>query len=108
MCGLGYALLEDLKLSDGKTMTPALDTYLVPTAKDTPDVEPIIIESRGGIGPFGAKGIGEPSSTSGAPAIANAVADAIGVRITELPLTPERVLTAIRQAADREAVAGRP
>jgi CO/xanthine dehydrogenase Mo-binding subunit len=55
-----------------------------------------MLQSGGGIGPFGAKGIGEPSSTSGAPAIANAVADAIGVRINELPLTPERVLTALK------------
>jgi CO/xanthine dehydrogenase Mo-binding subunit len=104
VCGLGYALMEDLKLSDGKTATPALDTYLVPTAKDTPDVVPVIIESRGGIGPFGAKGIGEPASTSGAPAIANAVADAIGVQITELPLTPERVFTALRKAEARDAL----
>jgi CO/xanthine dehydrogenase Mo-binding subunit len=105
VCGLGYALLEDLKMDEGRTTTPALDTYLVPTAMDTPDVVPIIIESRGGIGPFGAKGIGEPSSTSGAPAIANAVADAIGVQVTELPLTPERVLTALRAAEGQGAVA---
>jgi CO/xanthine dehydrogenase Mo-binding subunit len=59
-----------------------------------------MIESRGGVGPFGAKGIGEPSSTSGAPAIANAVADAIGAQIKELPLTPERVLTALRAVRD--------
>jgi CO/xanthine dehydrogenase Mo-binding subunit len=107
VCGLGYSLFEDLKLSDGKTVTPALDTYLIPTAVDTPDVVPIVIESRGGVGPFGAKGIGEPSSTSGAPAIVNAVADAIGVQITELPLTPERVLTALKESAQREAVATR-
>lgn len=105
VCGLGYALLEDLKLDEGRTVTPALDTYLVPTAKDTPDVVPILVQSRGGIGPFGAKGIGEPSSTSGAPALANAVADAVGVRITELPLSPERVLRAIRDATGAEAVA---
>ena len=96
VCGLGYALLEDLKMDGGKTLTPALDTYLVPTSLDTPDVIPIMIESRGGVGPFGAKGIGEPSSTSGAPAIVNAVADAVGVHLTELPLTPERVLRALR------------
>jgi CO/xanthine dehydrogenase Mo-binding subunit len=104
VCGLGYALLEDLKIEEGRTVTPALDTYLVPTATDTPDVQAVMIESRGGVGPFGAKGIGEPSSTSGAPAIANAVADAIGVQVTELPLTPERVLRALRQK-EREASA---
>ena len=71
---------------------------------DTPDVVSIMLQSGGGIGPFGAKGIGEPASTSSAPAIANAVADAIGVRITELPLTPERVLRALRERAEEEAV----
>ena len=108
VCGLGYALLEDLKIVGGKTVTPALDTYLVPTAMDAPDVQAVIIESRGGVGPFGAKGIGEPSSTSGAPAIANAVADAIGTQITELPLTPERVLRALkRKDAGAEQAGGR-
>jgi CO/xanthine dehydrogenase Mo-binding subunit len=102
VCGLGYALLEDLKIEEGKTITSALDTYLLPTAMDTPDVQTVIIESGGGVGPFGAKGIGEPSSTSGAPAIANAVADAIGVQITQLPITPERVLRALRRK-EREA-----
>ncbi len=104
ICGLGYALLEDLKLSDGNTITSALDTYLVPTSMDSPDVVPILIESRGGLGPFGAKGIGEPSSTSGAPAIVNAVADAIGIWITELPLTPERVLRALKEREAEEAI----
>lgn len=100
ICGLGYALLEDVKLTEGRTMTPALDTYLIPTSKDSPDVVSIMVESGGGLGPFGAKGIGEPSSTSGAPALANAVADAIGVRVTELPLSPERILRAMRKTKE--------
>ncbi len=104
ICGLGYALLEDVKLTEGRTMTPALDTYLIPTSKDSPDVVSIMVESGGGLGPFGAKGIGEPSSTSGAPALANAVADAIGVRITELPLSPERILRAIRTTKEDVAL----
>jgi CO/xanthine dehydrogenase Mo-binding subunit len=97
VCGVGYALLEDVKMDHGRTVTGALDTYLVPTAADMPDVEPIMIESHGGLGPFGAKGLGEPASTSGAPAVTNAVADAIGIRLTELPLTPERILTALKE-----------
>jgi CO/xanthine dehydrogenase Mo-binding subunit len=97
VCGVGYALLEDVKMDHGRTVTCALDTYLVPTAADMPDVEPIMLQSRGGMGPFGAKGIGEPASTSGAPAVTNAVADAIGIRLTELPLTPERILTALKR-----------
>jgi CO/xanthine dehydrogenase Mo-binding subunit len=104
VCGVGYALLEDVKMDQGRTVTCALDTYLVPTAADMPDVEAIMLESRGGMGPFGAKGIGEPASTSGAPAVTNAVADAIGIRLTELPLTPERILTALKE---RDGSAGR-
>jgi CO/xanthine dehydrogenase Mo-binding subunit len=58
-------------------------------------VESIILESRSGVGPFGAKGIGEPAVTPVAPAIANAVADAIGVRIHDLPITPEKIVMAL-------------
>jgi len=64
---------------------------------DMPKVQTIILQSRSGLGPFGAKGIGEPAVTPVAPAIANAVADAIGIRIYELPITPERVLMALRK-----------
>ena len=55
----------------------------------------IILESGSGVGPFGAKGIGEPALTPAAPAVANAVADALGVRIYDLPITPEKVLRAL-------------
>jgi CO/xanthine dehydrogenase Mo-binding subunit len=63
---------------------------------DVPDVQTILIESGDGVGPFGAKGVGEPSVCSVAPAIANAVYDAIGVRIFELPITPEKIVKALR------------
>ncbi len=108
-CGAGYALLEDVKMDRGRTVTCALDTYLVPTAADLPDVTTIMIESGGGMGPFGAKGIGEPSSTSSAPAVTNAVADAIGIRLTRLPVSPERILTALKegQAKRDDAVSRR-
>jgi CO/xanthine dehydrogenase Mo-binding subunit len=76
-------------------MTPSFSEYLIPTAMDMPEVRSIILESRSGLGPFGAKGIGEPALTPVAPAIANAVADAIGTRVFELPITPERVVAAI-------------
>jgi CO/xanthine dehydrogenase Mo-binding subunit len=65
---------------------------------DVPAVKSIILESRSGLGPFGAKGIGEPALTPVAPAIANAVADAIGVRIYDLPITPEKIVRALQQA----------
>jgi CO/xanthine dehydrogenase Mo-binding subunit len=70
---------------------------------DMPEVQSIILESRSGLGPFGAKGIGEPSLTPVAPAIANAVADAIGVRIHDLPITPEKVVNALRRQGQGSA-----
>jgi len=93
--GIGYALMEEVQVRDGVTRTPSLSEYLIPTAKDLPTTKAIILESGTGVGPFGAKGIGEPALTPAAPAVANAVADAIGVRIHDLPLTPERVLRAL-------------
>lgn len=92
--GQGYALTEEMIYRDGKLMTPSFSEYLIPTALDVPKVRSIILESRSGLGPFGAKGIGEPALTPVAPAIANAVADAIGVRIYDLPITPEKIVRA--------------
>jgi len=96
--GQGYALSEDMIYEEGRLMTPSFSEYLIPTAMDMPEVRSIILESRSGLGPFGAKGIGEPALTPVAPAIANAVADAIGTRVFELPITPERVVAALRKA----------
>jgi len=100
--GQGYALSEELLYSDGQLTTPSFSEYLIPTAMDMPKVESIILESRSGLGPFGAKGIGEPAMTAVAPAIANAVCDAIGVRIFELPITPEKVVRALQRAEAAE------
>jgi CO/xanthine dehydrogenase Mo-binding subunit len=96
--GLGYAIMEEFKVEGGKILTPSLSEYLVPTSVDFAPTQVIILESGTGVGPFGAKGIGEPSLTPAPAAVANAVADAIGVRIYELPLTPERVLAALDRA----------
>ncbi len=93
--GMGYAIIEEFKLDHGMVTTPSLSEYLVPTSLDFAPTQVIILESGSGVGPFGAKGIGEPSLTPAAAAVANAVADAIGVRIHRLPLTPESVLAAI-------------
>ncbi len=100
--GMGYALMEEFVVDQGVTRTPSLSEYLIPTAKDFPDTEPIIMESGTGVGPFGAKGIGEPALTPAAPAVANAVSDAIGVRIHALPITPERVLEALDRRKGRK------
>ena len=98
--GQGYALSEAMVYEDGMLVTPSFSEYLIPTAMDLPEIESVIFESRSGVGPFGAKGIGEPALTPVAPAIANAVADAIGVRIDDLPITAEKVIKAIGQAGE--------
>jgi xanthine dehydrogenase molybdenum-binding subunit len=95
--GIGYALTERLILQDGKVMNPNFLDYKILTAKDIPNIETILIETIDEFGPFGAKGIGEPGLVPTAPAIANAIYDAIGVRIKELPITPERVLAALKE-----------
>ena len=95
--GQGYALSEEMLYEEGRLVTPSFSEYLMPTAMDMPSVECIVLESRSGVGPYGAKGIGEPAMTAVAPAIANAVADAIGVRVFEMPITPERVVTALKR-----------
>lgn len=99
--GQGYALSEEMLYQEGKLMTPSLSEYLMPTSMDMPCVTTILLESRSGLGPFGSKGIGEPAMTPVAPAIANAVADAIGTRVFEMPMTPERIVNALESAARR-------
>jgi CO/xanthine dehydrogenase Mo-binding subunit len=93
--GLGYGMIEEVILDKGNTLTPSLAEYLIPTSVDAPDVKTIMIESGGGVGPFGAKGLGEPACVSVAPAFANAVSDATGVRIYDLPVSPEKILKAL-------------
>ncbi len=100
--GLGYALMEDLSVVDGRIRAGSLSEYLIPTTCDFPATKAIILESGTGLGPFGAKGIGEPSLTPAPPAVANAVANAIGARIHALPLTPERVLEAIKSKDEKK------
>ena len=97
--GIGSALTEEIVLEAGITLTAGFFQYRIPTALDLPDIEAIALESGAGMGPFGARGIGEPPIGPPAATIANAVRDAIGVRLTELPMTPERVLAAIRAQA---------
>jgi CO/xanthine dehydrogenase Mo-binding subunit len=97
LMGQGYALSEELIYEEGRLVSPSFSEYLIPTSMDMPEIKSIILESRSGLGPFGAKGIGEPSLTPVAPAIANAVADAIGTRVFDLPITPEKVVRALRE-----------
>lgn len=89
--GMGWATMEELVVAKGRIMNPSLSDYLLPTALDVPEIDIQLIEEPYVAGPYGAKGIGEPSLIPVGAAIANAVANALGLRIYELPLTPERV-----------------
>jgi CO/xanthine dehydrogenase Mo-binding subunit len=97
--GLGYALTEDLAAEDGYVRAALFADYLIPNSYDLPDVQVAIIESGEGKGPLGARGIGEPPIGNVAAAIASAIEDAIGVRPTRLPMTPERVLALLDEQA---------
>jgi CO/xanthine dehydrogenase Mo-binding subunit len=88
----GYGLLEEVELNEGVTRTRNFDEYLIPTAMDVPDVNPIIVENADPYGPYGAKTIGEPTCELGAAAIANAIFHAAGTRVRALPMDMERVL----------------
>ncbi len=92
--GVGFALMEEY--DPGRTIS--FVNYLIPTSKDIPEVIPILVEDQEPSGPFGAKGVGEPALIPSAPAILNAIADAIGERIYHLPANLERVLEAVQKA----------
>ncbi len=94
--GVGFALQEEILFdSAGRQVNPNLTNYIMPTTLDMPDIEVDIVPCYDPTGPFGAKGVGEPTSVPTAAAILNAINDAVGVRITSLPATAERVLAAI-------------
>ncbi len=96
--GLGYALCEEYKTDKGRNLNPNFLDYKIFTAPDIDfPIEIECIETVDKEGPFGAKGVGEPGLVATAPAIANAVCDAIGVRIRSLPITPEKILAALKE-----------
>lgn len=97
--GVGYALTERLILDKGEVMNANFRDYKLLTAKDVIPVEPVIVETMDADGPYGAKGIGEPGCVPSAPAIANAIFDAIGIRIKDLPITPEKIVAALKKKA---------
>ena len=94
--GMGQALTEEMIWKDGMLMNPGLLEYRSPSSVESPDVVPIIVESVDPEGPFGAKECSEGSLAATIPAIANAIYDAVGIRLHESPFTPERVLAALR------------
>jgi CO/xanthine dehydrogenase Mo-binding subunit len=96
---IGWGIMEENIMSRGVMQNSAFHNYMIPTAKDVPQLESIIVEHPNELGPFGAKGIGEPPIVAAAPAIRNAVYDAIGIKINTIPLTAQQVLKAIKQNA---------
>ena len=94
--GLGQAMSEACVFANGKMLNPTFLDYKIFSSLDAPTIEVHLVEHPSATGPFGAKGIGEPSLIPAPAAVANAISDALGVRICELPLSPERVLGAIQ------------
>ncbi|MTI48627.1 MAG: nicotinate dehydrogenase medium molybdopterin subunit [Firmicutes bacterium] len=94
--GMGYGIFENLNLKKGKMKNNSFTNYIIPTALDMPDIKNVIVEDPESTAPYGAKGIGEPVMIPVAPAILNAIHDAIGVRITETPVTPDKILKALK------------
>ena len=90
--------MEEVVTENGRVLTTNLGDYRIPCIRDLPPLDTMLIEDSAGSGPFAAKQIGENGIIATAPAIANAVDDAVGVRITELPLTAEKIYTALKSA----------
>ncbi len=99
--GLGYGLTENLASEGGQFVNGNLADYKIFTARDMPEIIPIIVETLDPDGPYSAKGIGEPVLVPTAPAIANAIYDAVGVRIKDLPMTPARVFEALKKREEQ-------
>lgn len=101
--GMGYALMEDTVIEQGRFKTRNMSTYIIPTAVDVPIVRTVPVEEYEETGPFGAKGIGEVTMVPIIPAITNAIYDATGARCYHLPATPERVHQAMQRSAQERA-----
>lgn len=101
MQGIGYALMEELQVEDGRVTNLSFGEYKLPTMRDAPPLTTVLEEAASGVGPYLIKGIGESPLTPVAAAIANAVADAIGVRIRDLPLTAEKIYRAFEDTTHR-------
>jgi CO/xanthine dehydrogenase Mo-binding subunit len=89
-------VMEDLAWQQGVTRGNSFATYLIPTALDAPEIETVLLESGGGLGPYGAKGVGEPADNCICPAIANAIRDAAGVSFFTTLIKPQDVLKALK------------
>ncbi len=100
--GMGYALMEEILMENGRIINPNFSTYIIPTAVDAPEIKPIIIEKEFSKGPYGAKGFAEQPLMGIAPAIVNAIYHATGIRLKEIPATPERLFEELVKAGKVE------
>jgi CO/xanthine dehydrogenase Mo-binding subunit len=110
--GIGWALLEGMTYDEqGQLLTSTLMDYALPQSQDAPIITPLLVQIPSALGPFGAKGVGEPPVVPVAAAIANAIRDAVGVRMTQIPMTPERVFACLKEQqlhASRAPARGMP
>ena len=95
--GVSNGILEGFSIRDGRILNGTFADYKVATIQDMPEIVPILVETVHDEAPYGAKGIGEPAAAATPPAIANALYDAVGIRIRDLPITPEKVLQALAE-----------
>ncbi len=100
--GVGWTLMEGYELKDGKVLNRALLDNKLPVAMDIPEVETLLVEENSELGPYGAKSVGNVPILPTAPAIANAIYDAVGVRIKDLPITPYKILAALNKKQAKE------
>ncbi|GAB6145295.1 hypothetical protein JCM12294_27330 [Desulfocicer niacini] len=94
--GVGFALTKGLQCEEGYVINPNFTDYRLLRSCDVPEIEPIIVESNEPTGPFGAKGIGEGCMVNIASAISNAICHVTGVRLTDLCITPEKILQGLK------------
>ncbi len=98
--GIGYALTEGLQIDEGRPINPNFSDYRIPSMRDMPPLEHAFADSYEPTGPFGAKGLGELNMDPTAAVINNAIFDAVGVRVKTLPITPEKILRALKEKAE--------
>ncbi|MDP2644493.1 MAG: xanthine dehydrogenase family protein molybdopterin-binding subunit [Desulfobacterales bacterium] len=99
---LGFAFSEEYIFKDGEVLNPNFLDYKIPTALEVPDIESVLVEYLHPDGPYGAKGVGETANVPLPPAISGAIYDAVGVRILSLPITPDKILQALKEKAEAE------
>lgn len=99
--GVGYGIMEKVEFEKGNIKNKNFSDYIIPTSMDVPQIKVYLIEEEEKSGPYGAKGVGEPSMIPTAPAVLNAIYDAVGVRITDLPATEEKIIEGLKEMRER-------